>query len=345
MVTLKNLAELTGYSIATISRVLNNDKTLRTTEEAKNIIKAVAKSSGYKTMQSKKTKIKTKNFPPVKNCIGIIEITNIQEHIQDPYYIYLKGFVEQECFNKKIETIKIQYDSQKEKYISVSNKKLDAAIVIGHFSHKELEAMEKLTKNLVFLDCYPEGKDYSCVISDLKVGIKKGVDYLIEKGHKNICFAGPEYAPNIYREARHEIRKSTFLKYTKKKNLEKFITILDCERSTEDAVIMMKKFLDDNKPLPSVFFAVNESVAVGILNVLNERQIKVPEQVSVLSYNNTIFSAFVNPPLSSIDTNSEYMARTAVELAIKQANLKTYFPVKIFISPSFIERESVLSLK
>ena len=54
MVTLKNLSEITGYSIATISRVLNNDKTLRASEETKKIIKTVAKTSGYKTLQSKK---------------------------------------------------------------------------------------------------------------------------------------------------------------------------------------------------------------------------------------------------------------------------------------------------
>lgn len=345
MVTLKNLSEITGYSIATISRVLNNDKTLRTSEETKNIIKTVAKSSGYKTLQSKKNKMKSKNSSPVKNCIGIIEITDIQEHIKDPYYIYLKGFVEQECFNKKIETVKIQYDSKKKKYISVSNKKLDGIIIIGHFSQEEFKAMEKLTKNLIFLDSYPEGKDYSCVISDLTSGVKKGINFLIEKGHENICFAGPEYVPSLFRELRHEIRKTAFLKYSKKKEIDKHISTLDCELSTESASLMVKKYLDEKNSLPSVFFAVNESVAVGILNTLNEYHVKVPEQVSILSYNNTIFSAFVNPPLSSIDTNSEYMARTAVELAIKQANSKVYFPVKILISPTVMERESVSDLK
>lgn len=342
MVTLKNLSELTGYSITTISRVLNNDKTLRAGEETKNIIKAVARNSGYKTQESKKNKLK--NTSPIKNCLGIIEITDVQKNIQDPYYIYMKGFVEQECFKRKIETIRIQYDLKKEKYISVSGKKIDGAIVIGHFSRKEFEAMEKVTKNLIFLDSYPEGKDYSCVLTDLPSGVKKGIKYLLKQGHKRICFAGPEYAPSLFGEPRHEVRRKTFSKYIKNNDLEKYTSVLECERSTEDAIIKTKEFIDKNNSFPTVFFAVNESVAVGILNVLNERHIKVPEQVSILSYNNTIFSAFVNPPLTSIDTNSEYMAQTAVELAIKQANAKTYFPVKILISPTVIERKSVLNL-
>ncbi len=95
MVTLKNLSEITGYSIATISRVLNNDKTLRASEETKKIIKTIAETSGYKTLQSKKSKQKTKTSLYNRCCLGIIEPSNIQEHIQDPYYLYLKGFVEQ----------------------------------------------------------------------------------------------------------------------------------------------------------------------------------------------------------------------------------------------------------
>ncbi len=345
MITLKNLAEITGYSIGTISRVLNNDKTLRTSEETRNIIKTVAKSSGYKTLQSKKSRLKSKTSSPIKNCIGIIETTNIQEHVLDPYYLYLKGFVEQECFNKKIETIKIQYDAKKEKYISGSNKKIDGAVVIGHFSHKEFESMEKLTKNLIFLESYPEGKDYSCVISDLILGVKKGINYLIGKNHKSIGFAGPEYVLNLFGETRHELRKTFFLKYLNKKNLSDNTILLECELTVDSAAQAMKKFMESKRKLPSVFFAVNENVAVGLLNTLKEHNIKVPEDVSILSFNNSVFSGFVEPPLSSIDTNSEYMAKTAVELLIKQAGLKSYVPMKVLVSPSVIERQSVMELK
>ena len=345
MVTLKNLSEITGYSIATISRVLNNDKTLRASEETKKIIKTIAETSGYKTLQSKKSKQKTKTSLYNRCCLGIIEPSNIQEHIQDPYYLYLKGFVEQECFNKKIEIVKIQYDIKNEKYNFFPNKKVDGIITIGHFSVKEIDDMKKITKNIVFLDCAPHDGNYSSVIVDLKLGLKRGVDYLISCGHKNICFAGPKTAPNIFKELELEIKRVAFLEYIKEKNISENCSLLECERSTESAYENTKLFIEKNiKNLPTVFLAVNESVALGILNALKEKNIKVPEEISILSYNNTIFSAFITPPLSSISIDSEYMAQTAVELTVKQAKTKLFHPVQILTFPYITEKQSIKKL-
>lgn len=345
MVTLKNLSEITGYSIATISRVLNNDKTLRASEETKKIIKTVAKTSGYKTLQSKKNKQKIKSSLYNRCCLGIVEPSNIQEHIQDPYYLYLKGFVEQECFNKKIETVKIQYNTKIKKYNFFPNKKVDGIITIGHFSVKEIDDMKKITKNIVFLDCAPHDGNYSSVIVDLKLGLKRGVDYLISCGHKNICFAGPKTAPNIFKELELEIKRVAFLEYIKEKNISENCSLLECERSTESAYENTKLFIEKNiKNLPTVFLAVNESVALGILNALKEKNIKVPEEISVLSYNNTIFSAFITPPLSSISIDSEYMAQTAVELTVKQAKTKLFRPVQILTFPYITEKQSIKKL-
>ena len=345
MVTLKNLSEITGYSIATISRVLNNDKTLRASEETKKIIKTVAKTSGYKTLQSKKNKQKIKSSLYNRCCLGIVEPSNIQEHIQDPYYLYLKGFVEQECFNKKIETVKIQYNPKSKKYNFFPNKKVDGIITIGHFSVKEIDDMKKIAKNIVFLDCAPHDGNYSSVIVDLKLGLKRGVDYLISCGHKNICFAGPKTAPNIFKELELEIKRVAFLEYIKEKNISENCSLLECERSTESAYENTKLFIEKNiKNLPTVFLAVNESVALGILNALKEKNIKVPEEISVLSYNNTIFSAFITPPLSSISIDSEYMAQTAVELTVKQAKTKLFRPVQILTFPYITEKQSIKKL-
>lgn len=345
MVTLKNLSEITGYSIATISRVLNSDKTLRASEETKKIIKTVAKTSGYKTLQSKKNKQKIKSSLYNRCCLGIVEPSNIQEHIQDPYYLYLKGFVEQECFNKKIETVKIQYNTKSKKYNFFPNKKVDGIITIGHFSVKEIDDMKKITKNIVFLDCAPHDGNYSSVIVDLKLGLKRGVDYLISCGHKNICFAGPKTAPNIFKELELEIKRVAFLEYIKEKNISENCSLLECERSTESAYENTKLFIEKNiKNLPTVFLAVNESVALGILNALKEKNIKVPEEISVLSYNNTIFSAFITPPLSSISIDSEYMAQTAVELTVKQAKTKLFRPVQILTFPYITEKQSIKKL-
>lgn len=345
MITLKNLSEMTGYSITTISRVLNNDKTLRASDKTKEIIKTIAKSTGYKTIQSKKNKSKSKTNLIKKIYIGIVDSFNMKEYIKDPYYMYLKEFIEQECLKKKVELIKLNYDEIKKTYTLLPKKKINGIIVIGHFSENKINAIKVLTKNIVFLDSAPKNGKYSSVIADLELGVKRGIDYLLECGHKKIFFVGPKTAPNALNKEEPEIKRKAFIEYTKEKNIENFTKIIDCERSIESAYKMVIKFLNEKNQLPTAFITVNESVTIGVLNALNSFNIKVPEDVSILNYNNTVYSGFVNPPLSSISINSKYMSKIAVDLTIKQFESKEYYPIQISIFPEILERESVKKLK
>ena len=75
MVRLKDIAEITGFSITTVSRIFYNDKTLRTSQNTKNIIKTVAEATGYKTLnEKKKERYKKKNS--LSMVVGIIENLN-----------------------------------------------------------------------------------------------------------------------------------------------------------------------------------------------------------------------------------------------------------------------------
>lgn len=345
MITLKNLSEMTGYSITTISRVLNNDKTLRASNKTKEIIKTIAKSTGYKTIQSKKNRSKPKSNLIKKIYIGIVDSFNMEEYIKDPYYMYLKEFVEQECLKKKVELIKLQYDEKKEIYNIFPNKKVSGIITIGNFSETRIKAIRKITDNIVFLDSAPRNGKYSSVVVDLELGIKRGLDYLLECGHKRIFFVGPKTAPNALNREEPEIKRKAFIEYIKEKNIEEFTQIIDCERSIENAYQMITKFINEKNQLPTAFVTVNESVTIGILNALNNCNIRVPEDVSILNYNNTVYSAFVNPPLSSISINSEYMSKIAVDLIIKQFESREYYPIQVSVFPEILERESVKKLK
>ena len=345
MIHLKDIAEITGFSVATISRVLNDDKTLRTTQETRNIIKTVAEATGYKTLnEKKKERYKKKN---TLSIIGIIEMSSTNEILKDPYYIYLKEFLEKVCRKNTIKSLNLSFDLKKQKYISNDNCrwKVSGLIAIGRFSEIEVKAMEKLSKNIVFLDTtYPEGK-YSSIAPDLELGVKKGLDYLIEKGHKNICFIGPSYAPDFFKTLSLEVRREAFIKYMKEKNLYSDSLLLECERFSESAEKVSREYLLKGNPLPTVFFTVNESVAIGLIKVLREFGLSVPKDVSILSYNNTVYSSLISPALSSVDINCDYMAQLAIDLVIKQNQIKSFSPIKILCSSMISEKNSIKTLK
>ena len=342
--TLKELAKATGYSIATISRVLNDDMSLRVSDDTKMKIKTIAEASGYRPARQKEQKKREERSGTARSAIGIIEMLDIQMQLKDPYYMYLKGFVEQACFDQKAVTAKLQYDDAKQTYVNLNTQKLDGIIAIGRFTEKEISSMETISSNLVFLDSSPCDGVHSSVLPDLSLGVRQGIDYLTEMGHRRICFAGPAFSPNSCGQPEPETRRSTFAQYMKKKGLSGEMSFLECERSTESAVEAVNTILDSSSPLPSVYFAVNESVALGLLKALEEHGHKVPEDISILSYNNTVFSAFITPPLSSISLNIEHMAKISVDLVLSQARTDASYPVKILAASSVAKRDSVACL-
>ena len=77
--------------------------------------------------------------------------------------------------------------NEKKKIYSIfPNKKVSGIITIGNFSETRIKAIRKITDNIVFLDSAPRNGKYSSVVVDLELGIKRGLDYLLECGHKRI---------------------------------------------------------------------------------------------------------------------------------------------------------------
>lgn len=106
-VTLKMLAEHTGFSPATISRVLNNDPSMSVSEETRRIIFDTAKKLGYAGGSGRRTqRIVTDTM-----TIGIAEMLSPAEQMTDPYFLYLKNFVEQTCNERKVQTVMLRADA------------------------------------------------------------------------------------------------------------------------------------------------------------------------------------------------------------------------------------------
>ena len=183
MATLKELANLTGYSITTISRVLNEDETLNVTEDTRKAILEVAGRLDYGKRSSKSQKKKAQ--PP---RIGIVERLESSKQLEDHYYLYLKNNVDASCFENGLETVTLQYDETLNVYESVTKVQLKGILAIGQFTAEQIEAMEQWTSNIVFLDSAPYEDRFISVVPGYEIGVKQGVDYLARLGHKKDCF-------------------------------------------------------------------------------------------------------------------------------------------------------------
>ncbi len=339
MATLRELSEITGYSIATISRVLNEDATLNVTDSTRKMILEAAGKIDY----SSKHGNSKRSFGDHRR-IGIVEMNSVQDAGKDPYYLYLKGNAENCCFNNGMETVMMQYDINSGCYRSVVPKALDGILAIGQFREEQIAAMRKCTSKIVFLDSAPYPEEFCSVVPDYEVGIRQGMDYLIEQGHEKIAFVGPEFSTDSTGRQALESRRRFFSDYLEHCEEEVQGVLIDTIWQENDVAERLAEYfseLKDTDKKVTAFFAFNETTAMGVLRALQLMGHQVPGDFSILSYNDTVLATLTQPSLSGICINIEEMVKNAVWLLERVTKEENAIPLKISVPCVLHIRESV----
>lgn len=340
MATLKELSNLTGYSITTISRVLNEDETLNVTESTRKVILEAAGKVDY---GKKSPKSKKKKAQPCK--IGIVERMESSKQLEDHYYLYLKNNVDTSCFENGLETVTLQYDENLNVYQSVVQTQLQGILAIGQFTEKQIEAMEQWTSNIVFLDSAPYEDRFISVVPGYEIGVKQGVDYLARMGHKKIAFVGPPVVDDSLRRWIPEHRRKIFMEYIERYCPDLKGVTLDIAWQSREIADEVTKYLQWEKEPATAFFVFNEATSLRVIRTLHDQGYRVPEDFSVLSYSDSALATLVQPQLSSVSIPLDYMAELAVVLLKRQIEKKVKFPVKMVVPTVLKERESVKRFK
>ena len=143
MATLKDIAKKTKVSQSTVSRVLNRDSSLSVSDETRERIFKAASELGYKTVGQRYGDDAFSN-----KRIGIAQMFELKELLEDIYYLIMKNILEEECFSKQINTVTLFRNGDR-KFIKNDDEKLDGIIAIGRFTPEEIEGF----KDWMFIDC------------------------------------------------------------------------------------------------------------------------------------------------------------------------------------------------
>ena len=334
MATLKEIADKVGVSLATVSRVLNNDSGILVADETKAQILKVATELNYKTAKQRKGK----NLEKKIVTIGIVEMYDLVKQLQDPYYLLLRNIVEKKAFENDIKLVRLfKKDND---YEFLEDIELQGIIAIGKFTSKEVEKLANRTSNIVFIDSSPNDELYDSVKVNYKLGVRQALDYFIELGHKDIGFIGEKYTLGDNKIPIFDERLKYFYEYMNNNNLlnEKFI--INSSMTAEGGHEAIINYIDNKYKMPTAFFAANDAVASGLIKGLSERNIKVPEEISIIGFNDTIISQYTNPPLTAIRVHIEYLGEVAVNLMIEKIKGRNYAK-KVIIPSEFVLRNSV----
>lgn len=329
MTTIRDIAKKANVSPATVSRVLNNDLTLSVTDQTRANILKVATNLNYQKASHKSTHF-------VKH-LALVQWYSESKEQDDIYYMAVREGIEQQAPTYGFEVTRIfRNDLDK-----IPNE-TDGIIAVGKFSKEQVQEMYSICPNLVFIDDdqFPEGFD--TIVTDFKYGIKKVVDYFIEQKISDI---GLIYGEEKSTDGLRTIPDFRYFSFKEAMQSYKLFEAGYCFKgdfSKESGYQQMKKAIQSLDDLPHAFFIANDPMAAGALKALQEANIKVPEQVSIFSFNNTSVASYVNPELSSVDVATVQMGAAAVDLMQDLLNNPRHVAKRMELATKLIFRQSTI---
>jgi len=327
MANLKNIAEITGFSVATVSRVLNNDQTFNVSEKTRKKVLAVAEKLGYKTLSQRQ-------LSTSKMVIGLAYWYSSADEMIDSHYLAIRTAIKEYC--DKLDVILKIFYLNEVSYDDIKNAALDGLIALGKFSEVEIDDLSQLHEHFVLVDCPTKKQNIDVVFVDLIEATNSVIEYLLEKGLTSIGFIGA-IESTIDGKSIKDDRLEAFINHKEMDNDAVYLGRLNLESGYEIMTNIIK-----NSNLKKAYIVATDTVAIGCLRALYENNIKVPQDISIISFNNIYLSQYLAPALSTVDLNAEHLGFIAAEVMIeriknnRQLARKTFIPTKLIIRESSI---------
>lgn len=315
MVTLKQIAEELGISVATVSKALKeySDVSKRT----RALVRETAHRLNYKP-NSFAVNLRTKE----SKTIGII----IPEIVHHFFSSVIKGIVSQ-AEKKGYLVIMLQsnesYDLEKKQLDLLISKRVDGILIslangTGNFDHIKNVISQDIP--LVMFDKIAKVVNCSKVIVDDRKAAYMATQYLINIGCKKIAhFRGPLLPQNSidrflgYKQALldNNIKYDSSLVY-----------INECsDKSFEEGKKNAKQLLKDHKDVDGIFINT-DLVAIGAMTLFLEKGIKIPEQINIVGFSNWFMSSIISPSLTTVDQPGFKMGKKAFKILYKEMMAK-----------------------
>ena len=340
MVTIKEIARITGVSTATVSNVLNGKSGAAGKEKTREIID-IANSMQYmpntlaKNLQKKKT-----------NTIGIITedltVFNAPEIVdgidayceENSFEIILGNMRLYKRYNNDFTDTPKHHELTDMMIRSMIAKQVEGIIYVGYHCREISYLPSQVQIPFVYAYCYP-GKDiYPSVIFDDEKAAKDVTELLIAKGHKNIgVICGP--AASYHTKARLKGFNSAMSKHgIKIKN--DIIMYGDWDRIS--GYRMAARLLDKKV---SAIFSFNDMMACGVYEQAAERCLQIGKDISLFGFDNRSISQGYVPALSTVQPPLNEIGRRCAEIILNNVNQSKKYSKIIYLPCTILERRSV----
>ncbi len=308
-VTMSDVAKEMGVSTVTVSKAITGKEGV--SEELREKIKQCAKGMGYVYSLGGASDKEKKNY-----TIGVLvaeHFVSDEAYDEDTFYskIYQRIVLElSEKNNYGIMEI-VTAEAEKRAWIPniVSNEKVDGILVLGQMEQPYMKMLGKCGVPFLLMDCYDEDLNADSVISNNIHGAYMLTKYLIDNGHTKIGYVG-----NANKTSSILDRYLGYYKALFKAGIDLNTKWVINDRDDE------WKYIDIELPadMPTAFVCNNDEVAFRLIKKLNEEGYKVPDDISVVGYDNFIHAHLCSPKLTTFGIDTDHMVDVAVDTILNK---------------------------
>lgn len=339
--TIYDIAKEVNASPATVARVLRKSD-YPVSPELKAKIQKAAKDLNYvPNMLGRQLKTK------ISSTIGVVIPT-----ITNPYYSSVVLGIEELCTAKGYNVLLCnshQSLKQEEQCLKMLLEKQIAGLIISPISEKSNAINQYIEKglNVVAFDQLLKNDNIIQIDFDYKKGGYSATKHLIDRGHKKIAYlTAPLDRPS--RNLIYEGYKQALMDHQIHPE-DKWFLVSEVEESYRS----ISEFNNGRKlaqkllelpDLPTAAFVCNDMTACGVMNYLDQKGIRVPDQLSLVGFDNIELGELTNPPLTTIEQPKYELGKLAGSLLMNSIEEKYYEPYKVVLPSQLIERKSVRSI-
>jgi DNA-binding LacI/PurR family transcriptional regulator len=305
VVQMKDVAERAGVSLSTVSFVLNKKRGQSISPETSKRVLAVAQELNYHVNVHARRLARGKS-----NFVGLI----ISE-IANPFFPdVIRGF-ETAATNRGLELLLCNTEYQAERMEAAVNKMLGegvrgVAIMTSTFSKEQLKALANNRVPVVLLSVGPNPPRARKIEIDFSKGMLQAIDHLVALGHKRFgVISGPA---NIGSAA---TTRDAFLHSLASRGL-RAECVVESNYRVDGGISAVRSLLNQGA-MPSALLCGNDIIAIGTISALQEANIRVPDDVSVVGVDDILFARLACPPLTTIHVPREELGKLGFEILDK----------------------------
>lgn len=337
MVTIKDVAAKAGVNPSTVSRVLKDNKSI--SQKTKDKVRKAMAELGYvpnvaaQMLASGLTYNVGLIFPPLMT----------PDRLNEPFFMQILSTITSEAklndFTVSIATGMTVDELEEQVKLMYRQKRVDGFIIL--YSDPEDPVRKYLMDNDVpfVIVGAPEGfeNDITYIDNDNQLMGKKAVEHLYQKGHREILFVTDDLKSVVSSE-----RYFGYLRGMEKLELDSNPALLFDRR---DPMVLEELIQKIEESKATALIVIADTISLRITQFLSYYQLSVPDDISIITFNNSAYSTLVHPYLTTFDINVSNLGRTSFRRLVELIKSpKTAINEKIIVPFMLRERESVRQL-